>query len=99
MDVGGSILQGIPTTGVGSSGLHIKKPPVRASSKMAKKAYVLSNISYLNNANASVLLWEIFYFLFILLGMLCFVQKIYKNIYNSKQIDIFVTSRLIITRT
>ncbi|CAF2074809.1 unnamed protein product [Brassica oleracea var. botrytis] len=40
VDVGGSILQGIPTTGVGSSGLHIKKPPVRASSKMAKKAYV-----------------------------------------------------------
>ncbi|KAF3575578.1 hypothetical protein DY000_02031109 [Brassica cretica] len=31
---------GTPTTGVGPSGLHIKKPPVRASSKMAKKAYV-----------------------------------------------------------
>ena len=40
VDVGGSTLQGTPTTGVGPSGLDTKKPPVRASSKMAKKACV-----------------------------------------------------------
>ncbi|KAF3553891.1 hypothetical protein F2Q69_00013014 [Brassica cretica] len=39
VDVGGSTLQGTPTTGVGPSGLDTKKPPVRASSKMAKKAF------------------------------------------------------------
>lgn len=38
VDVGGSALEGAPTTLAGPSDLDTKKPPTRASLKMAEKA-------------------------------------------------------------